>query len=144
MIEEDTVKLLRECSAGVRMGIDALDDVLKKNPSGDIAPILVRARRSHETLGAEIDEALHRFGDEGKSPHPMVELMSGMKTDLRLAMGADDAAVADLLTDGSNMGIKSLNRYLNQYQAADADSKAIARRLSDLEEAMVRDLRSFL
>ena len=29
MIEQDTVKLLRECDAGVKMGISSIDDVLK-------------------------------------------------------------------------------------------------------------------
>ncbi len=144
LIHEDTIKLLRECSAGVRMGLSALDGVLEKKPSPEISPVLQRARRSHEVLGDEIDDALRRFGDEEKNPHPVAAFSSRMKTELRLAAGSDDAAVADLLTDGGNMGVKSLNRYLNRYQAADADSRAIARRLSDLEEAMVRDLRAFL
>ena len=30
MIEQDTVKLLRECDAGVKMGIDSIDDVYEK------------------------------------------------------------------------------------------------------------------
>ncbi len=28
MIEEDTIKLLRECDAGIKMGISSIDDVL--------------------------------------------------------------------------------------------------------------------
>ena len=28
MIEQDTIKLLRECDAGVKMGISSIDDVL--------------------------------------------------------------------------------------------------------------------
>ena len=28
MIEQDTIKLLRECDAGVKMGVDSIDDVL--------------------------------------------------------------------------------------------------------------------
>ena len=30
-----------------------------------------------------------------------------------------DAKIADIITDGCNMGIKSLNKYFNQYKAAD-------------------------
>ena len=29
MVEQDTIKLLRECDAGVKMGISSIDDVLK-------------------------------------------------------------------------------------------------------------------
>ena len=28
MIEQDTIKLLRECDAGVKMGVASIDDVL--------------------------------------------------------------------------------------------------------------------
>lgn len=28
MIEQDTIKLLRECDAGIKMGITSIDDVL--------------------------------------------------------------------------------------------------------------------
>ena len=29
MIEQDTIKLLRECDAGVKMGISSIDDVIQ-------------------------------------------------------------------------------------------------------------------
>ena len=28
MVESDTVKLLRECDAGVKMGVDSIEDVI--------------------------------------------------------------------------------------------------------------------
>ena len=42
-------------------------------------------------------------------------------------MGIDesDKTVANLITDGCNMGIKSLNKYLNQYKMADEISKKV-------------------
>jgi hypothetical protein len=42
------------------------------------------------------------------------------------------------------MGVKSLNRYLNQYKAADEFSKDIAKRLINLEEKLAVDIRSYL
>ena len=48
------------------------------------------------------------------------------------------------MTDGCNMGVKTLNRYLNQYTAADKKSKDIAKRLIDIEEKLAEDLRKFL
>jgi len=63
---------------------------------------------------------------------------------MKLAMDESDATVADLMTDGCNMGVKSLNKYLNQYKAADENSKDIAKRLINLEEKLAVDIRSFL
>jgi hypothetical protein len=48
------------------------------------------------------------------------------------------------MTDGCNMGVKSLNRYLNQYEAADEVSKDITKRLINLEEKLTIDIRQYL
>ena len=63
---------------------------------------------------------------------------------MKLAMNESDATIADLMTDGCNMGVKSLNMYLNQYKAADEVSKDIAKRLINLEEKLAIDLREYL
>ena len=70
--------------------------------------------------------------------------MSWVKTNVKLAMEDSDASVASLMTDGCNMGVKSLSQYLNQYKAADEPSKAIARRLIDVEQQLVDDIRQYL
>ena len=59
-------------------------------------------------------------------------------------MDSSDAAIADIITDGCNMGVKSLNRYLNQYKAADERSKDITKRLINLEEKLTEEIRHFL
>ena len=144
MIEQDTVKLLRECDAGARMGMDSLQDVIGAVESPALKGLLQESRESHESLSREITQALHRFDDSGKSPHPMASGMSWLKTHAELAMNRSDATVADLMTDGCNMGVKSLSRYLNQYQAADEDSKALARKLVGLEEQLAQKIRPYL
>ena len=67
-----------------------------------------------------------------------------MKTNLKLGMDESDATIADLMTDGCNMGVKSLNKYLNQYKAADEVTKDITKRLINLEEQLTVDIRQYL
>lgn len=74
----------------------------------------------------------------------MAKGMSWMKTNAKLAMDGSDETIADLMTDGCNMGVKTLNKYLNQYEAADEQSKNITKRLINLEEKLVMDSRRFL
>ena len=74
----------------------------------------------------------------------MAKSMSWIKTNVKLVMKESDQTIAELMTDGCNMGVTSLNRFLNQYKAADEKSKAITKKLSDLEEKLTVDIRKFL
>ena len=144
MIEQDTVRLLRECDAGAKMGVDSLNDVIDRVQDGRLKQALTQSREEHEALSGEIRGELDRFKDEGKDPAPMASAMSWLKTKAELAMDGSDATVADLMTDGCNMGVKSLSKYLNQYKAADEKSKNLAKRLVTEEEHLAQQIRPFL
>ena len=144
MVEQDTIKLLRECDAGIKMGIASIEDVLPYVRSGALEKQLTDCKEEHETLEREVRQLLDRYQDDGKNPNPIAKSMSWMKTEFKLGLDESDATIADLMTDGCNMGVKSLNRYLNQYKAADEVSKDIAKRLIHLEERLAIDIRQFL
>lgn len=144
MIENDTIRLLRECDAGVKMGISSIEDVLKYVDSERFEKLLTKCKDEHEELGREIDELLDKYKDDGKEPAAMAKGMSWMKTNVMLSMNESDNTIADLMTDGCNMGVKSLNKYLNKYEAADEVSKDIAKRLINLEEKLAIDIRCYL
>ena len=144
MIENDTIKLLRECDAGAKMGVASIDDVMEHVSSDKLKQYLTDCKEEHEKLNTEIRALLNKYSDEGKNPNPIAKGMSWMKTNVKLGMDDSDATVADLMTDGCNMGVKSLNRYLNEYEAADEVSKDIAKRLINLEEKLAVDIRNFL
>ena len=144
LIEQDTIRLLRECDAGIKMGISSIDEVLEYVHSDSLRKYLSECKREHDKLNSEILELLDKYKDEGKEPNPIAKGMSWVKTNMKLVMHESDATIAALITDGCNMGVKSLNKYLNQYKAADEVSKDITKRLINLEEKLAIDIRSFL
>ena len=144
MIEQDTIKLLRECDAGVKMGISSIDDVMEHVKQEDFRKKLRKCADEHEDLQSKILRELEKYKDEGKNPNPIAKGMSWMKTNMKLTMEDSDATIADLMTDGCNMGVKSLNRYLNRYKAAEEVSKDMAKRLINLEEQLAVDIRRYL
>lgn len=144
MIEQDTIRLLRECDAGVRMGVSSIDEVIEYVSHDRLRKCLEECREKHDMLQGEIQALLAEYHDEGKEPNIMAKSMSWMKTNVKLVMNESDSTVADLMTDGCNMGVKSLHKYLNQYQAADEKSKDITKRLINIEEKLVLNIREFL
>lgn len=144
MVEPNTVRLLRECDAGIKMGVSAIEDVVERVENKTFSRLLTDCRAEHDKLKTEIQALLDQYGDQGKDPNPIAKGMSHMKTGVKLGMDDSDRTVADLITDGCNMGVKSLSQYLNQYQAADEVSKDIAKRLIALEERLAVDIRGYL
>ena len=144
MIEQDTVKLLRECDAGVKMGVASIDGVLGYVQNNDLKKTLTDCKSEHEKLEEEIESLLLKYHDDGKEPGAIAKGMSWMKTNMKLGMNDSDKTIADLITDGCNMGVKSLNKYLNQYEAAEERSKDITKKLINLEEDLATDVRAYL
>lgn len=144
MIEADTIRLLRECDAGIKMGVGSINDVIDYVHDDGFRKRLTDCRAEHNQLKEEIQSMLERYEDAGKNPNPMVKSMSWVKTNVMLSMDDSDATIADLMTDGCNMGVKSLNRYLNEYEAAEEKSKDITKRLINLEEKLAIDIRQYL
>jgi len=144
MIEPDTIKLLRECDAGVKMGTASIADVLDHVQDGAFKQRLIDSKAEHEELSGEIQALLNQYHDDGKDPNPLAKGMSWVKTNVKLGMDDSDQTIANLMTDGCNMGVKSLSQYLHQYPAADEASKGVAKRLIGLEEQMAAGIRQFL
>lgn len=140
----DTIALLKECDAGTKMAVSSIDEILEKVSDNCLKQILSESKSSHEKLGSEIQALLLQHDSEEKEPTPMARGMSWLKTNVKMSLDASDPAAADLITDGCDMGIKTLNKYLNQYKEADTASKKLCHQLIDIEEKLRKKLRGYL
>lgn len=143
-MEDDTIKLLRECNAGIKMGVSSIDEILDETTDPKLMQMLEDVKEKHKRLGSETHRLLNDYDDAGKDPSPIAKGMSWIKTNVMMAVDAGDNTIADLITDGCNMGVKSLSRYLNKYKAADAQSKKIAKELIACESQLAEGLRPYL
>ena len=140
----DTVRLLRQCDSGVKMGISSIEDVLDDVQSRELYSGLRDSLQEHHRLEKETRALLRDLGEPDRDPPAMARGMSKIKTELKMMTERKDAAVADLIVDGCNMGVKSLSKYLNQYQAADTQSRDIAKKLIAMESDLSLQMRSYL
>ncbi len=144
LVNNDTIELLKECNSGIQMGVSAIDEVLPKVESQKLEVILNDYKNKHTQLGNETNAIIQQYGEEPKEPNPVAKGMSWMKTNMKLSWEESDATISDLITDGCNMGVKSIKKYLNQYDSADDQSKAIAKKLIDIEEELASEISPFL
>lgn len=144
MENQDTIRLLKECDAGSKMAVASIDDIIDKVKDTELLKLFYESKMHHEMLGNELHSLLIEYGSEEKEPNVMAKSMSKMKTSFKMGMDDSDKTAANLMTDGCDMGIKSLNQYLNQYQAANDKAKDICRRLIKIEEALRDDIKKYL
>lgn len=145
MSENDTVKLLLECDTGVKMAISAIDDVMDKTGNEALRHLLTQSRREHDSLGAEIGEQLSQSGAQNKTNLQTARLMSQLKSGIKIGMSAQtDRAIAEFVTDGCNMGIKTLCKGMNRFKNAGTGAKQACGRLVNLEDKLSSELRLYL
>lgn len=140
----DTVKLLSECNSGIQMAVFSIDEILEKVEDKTLKKILSDSKAKHEKLGDETHNLLNEYGSQTKEPNMIAKGMSWIKTNAKVIMDDSDKTFADLITDGCNMGIKTLYRYQNQYKAADEKAKKMAADIIEVEETLRQDLRNYL
>lgn len=144
MDNKDTICLLQECDAGTKMAVESVDEILEKVQDDKLKKVLTESREEHLKLGDEIHTLLTKHGGLYKEPNIMAKGMSWIKTNVMMGLDDSDKTVASLITDGCDMGIKSLQKYLNEYENADQISKGICKKLISVEEKLCKELREYL
>lgn len=140
----DDQKLLRECSAGIKTAVDSIDEIMPYVKDEKLQQILSNSKAEHKKLEIDVDKRLENSGSDDKEPNPMAKTMSWMKINAELSINPTSAQAASLVTDGCDMGVKSLHKYINKYVGAEQTTKDIARNISELEETLGKDMRPYL
>lgn len=144
MDNNDTICLLKECDSGTKMAVLSIDEILEKDFDSNLRQLLIESRDHHQKLGDEIHGLLIQYNSEEKDPNIMAKGMSWIKTNIMTSMDGSGSTISDLMTDGCDMGIKTLYKYLHQYRNADDISKDICKRLISIEETLRKDLQVYL
>ena len=143
-VSQDTVELLKECDAGCKMAIDSMEQIAKYVSDDQLKTIIQKYNGAHIKMEEDIHRMLNNIGAEGQDPNPIAKASSWLQSEVKMMMNCDAKQAANLLTDGCNMGVKSLNKYLNQYKNADEVSHKLCMRLIKIEEKLCEELEEYL
>ena len=144
MKEEHTIKLLKECDSGAKMGVDSFDLVFKYIKNEELRNIINETRLDHLDTLKKIKEQLNIYSSEGKDPNMIISEMSKIKMTIELSFNDSDSKISKMMIDGCNMGIKALSEFKNKYNDADEKVLEICQRLISEEENLSKNLRRFL
>ncbi len=144
MANENTIELLKECNSGIQMAVFSMEDILEDIKDSKFQKLLSDSIAAHKKLGDTTHIQLVKAGSDIKEPNPLAKGMSWMKTNTKMMMDDTDKTCADLITEGCNMGIKSLYQYMNEYKDAESDVKKLAEDIIREEETLRQNIRCYL
>ena len=143
-MNEDTINLLKECNAGCKSATSSMEQILAYVENQKLRDLIKEYDNKHIKYGDECHELLNSADSDEKDPNKFAMAMATLGTDLKLTINSSVNKAAGLLIDGCNMGIKSINKYMNQYPAALESIKSLCYDLAELEENFAKDLRHYL
>ena len=143
-VSKDTIELLKECDAGCKMAIDSMEQISRYVTNDQLQTIIQKYNNDHIKMEEDIRRTLNTYGEEGQQPSPVAKASSWIQSEVKLMLKGDTKQAASLLTDGCNMGVKTLCEYKNSYKAADEKSVSMCEKLCDIETRMAKDLQGFL
>mgnify|MGYP003210763339 FL=1 len=138
-MEEQTGKLLKECSSGCKMAINSLNQVRDFVKDEKLHQLLDEYDKKHKALEEDISRLLEKHGEQEKDPHPAAAAFSRLTTDVKLMIHDDSSQIAKLLMDGCNMGIQSIGKFLNEYEEASSESRSLAKKLLHMDEQLMKE-----
>ena len=100
MSTKESIGILKECDAGVKMALASLDDVWEHVQHAELRAIINTTRAQHQSVGREVQQLLDEYGGKEKDPNPVARKMSAVMTRTKLGLDKSDAAVAKLLLEG--------------------------------------------
>ena len=142
-MEDAERKLLQECNAGAKMAVKSIDQVCEHASDGKLLDLLSAYKDKHKEIEKETTELLEGDGQKTKEPGVMASAFAKTSTGVKLMMQEDSSQIAKIMMDGCNMGIQAISEKVNAYPSASEKSRKIARKLIQIEEDFMEEMKAF-
>ena len=145
-MENSNLEILDEINKGATMGMDAIRYVSEKAEDKDLKNTLEIEYDKYKDISTRINEIYPNFSD--KQPHEtnsMNKMMTWYGVQMNTINDKSNSKLAELLLQGTNMGIIEGRRILNHNEAdMDLQVKSILKDFVTMQEDSVEKLKTYL
>ena len=144
MKDENEVNVLDELNKGACMGMDAIHFIMDKVEDEKLKKELNRQYKEYHKITKEICELYPEYSR--KEPHEtgaMTKAMTWYGIEMKTFFDESTSKIAELLLQGTNMGIIEGRRLLN-HKKVDPEVHRIAQEYVNMQEKAVENLKPFL
>lgn len=142
--KEQTIDLLNEIHQGSQMGVEAIDTLLNKVKSGDFKTKLMEMQNEYKNIAAATNVELQKYGG---IPHeiPVSQRVSAWSmSNMQTLVNNSTEHMADMMLKGTNMGLRDINKAINNNIYADEKAKNLARQFITVQQKHAEEMSRYL
>ena len=141
-INKDT---LDELNKGCTMGMDAIRNILDKVEDKTFKKVLEDEFDKYKDVHRRIENKYEDYSrEEPTETNAMNKAMTSMMTEMKLMSDHSDSKIAELLMQGTNMGIIEGKKLLNHKENLDKEVESILKDFIEMQENSVETYKKFL
>lgn len=138
------IDVLDELNKGACMGMDAISFVLEKTEDNNFRELLERQYDGYRKIHDEITSLYPKYSDESaRETSTMNKMMTWYGIEMKTMMDKSNSKIAEILLQGTNMGIIEGRKLLNHKNPDEKVNKLVEEYVKNQEEA-VEKLKEFL
>ena len=142
---KENINALDEINKGATMGMDAIHFIIDKIDSSDFKNVVDKQYKDYEAISKHIIEIYDKYNSEDE-PHKtsvVNKVMTWYGVEMKTLTDKSDSKIAELLLQGTNMGIIEGRRILNN-KVLDDEVKEIISKYVTMQEECVDKLKDYL
>ena len=137
------MELLQYIYKTADMGCEGIDAV-EKHAEEKMLDELMRERKEYEHIRGQADTMIHKGGEEPAGAGMMAKLSADMMSMGQMAMDDSRSRIAEMMIQGTTMGIVKTIRHLRDYEGDDEQARKLGQRLLDTQESNVEKMKAYL
>lgn len=144
MEKNTNLYVLNEVHKGAKMGIDSISTISEKVSEPNLKDNLSFQYTQYGDILDSVNEIYKKYGDIPKDNNPMNEVMSWTGIQMNTLTNKSNSHIADMLIQGTTMGIIEGRKLLNQNPNIDEEVRQVLNTFVKMQENNVEKLKTFL
>ncbi|MCI8500539.1 MAG: hypothetical protein HFE28_08065 [Clostridia bacterium] len=139
-------EVLAEIHRNCQLALQSISDILPETEDNDVRETLIKQHDEYEKLGSKAALLAREKNIELKNPGPIKKAMMWSSIKMNTMTDNSRAHIAEMMTQGTVMGITALKSSLSDMsdEEADEEIKALAQELLNTEEGFEKTWKNLI
>ena len=136
--------ILNQINQGIKMGMDSISNVSKKVQDSRLKDELLFQYDKYNEILNEVNDELSNYDNFPKDLNPMQKAMGWMGVEMNTLTDKSNSKIAEMMIQGTNMGIIEGVKLLNHNPDTEQHIKDILNKFIDFQQNNVEQLKKYL